>query len=280
MKKWYAIVFLAFVVGGVAGMYAGNYVTVKAFHLDSSDNLAGDFASWAIPLGLMDKSPSDNLQAWNQVWWFADIDRDIAGMAFDRLSGQYRKELFRAVDRLDHAAPFLVKAGIAIGIKSQEVSRCILSGRSDPEADVETCVRNIKALYQDAPGQPQPSEQAVGDLGNYWNTQHRNKADKQPEKQAAALANARNNMIAVALAWSELRPYYRQHLVQVASYLERQSRQPDDYDGKFQDDAAFAAARQCILAAQLDMDSNVASCVKHADTSEPTKQGKSSSDKN
>jgi hypothetical protein len=184
-------------------------------------------------------------------------------MQFEQIGPQWRREMFRATERLEHAAPFLVEAGVPIGIRSRRLRQCILRGRTDPQADVGGCAR--REYESSPPPAPRsPAEKLVDALAAHRDGQRGTQPHAELWVNGAAGANAQDDIITAALAWSELRPFFRERLVGVTSFFERQSRTSASRKGSTHDGDSHAAARRCILAAQLELDSDVPSCVRDA----------------
>lgn len=259
--KWLAFTFLAFLAGGIAGLFAGHHITIEAYG-NPANEFAGQFAARAVPLGRMDSPPEDNLGAWESAWSFAESQAHIVGMAFDRVGPQWRRETFRSLDKLNHAAPFLVEAAIPIGMEWQSVRACILRGRDHPGTDVAACVRSV-LLPNPGPEPTSDSEKRVAVLIRQQAARYAEKSAGPSTGDAASMNGTHEDVIAATLGWSELRPYFRSRLVYIVNDLERQSRS-EQVGTASAEDQGFAATRHCILAVQLELDADVAGCARDA----------------
>lgn len=261
--KRYALVFLGIFLAGVAGLFLGAWIVTRHHARVASNNVSGVSASSAAPLGLLDAPPTNNALAWRVAWQFADSDARIAAMMYDWIGPQWRKEMIRTAAKLDRGAPLLVEAGIPIGLEWLWVRKCVLASREDHDFDVATCVRE-SGLPNPAPEPASDSEKRVATLIHQHAVWYAEKSATPSTDAGVPMTGTHDDVVAAALAWPGLRPYFRNRLVYVVSDLERQSRSNTARTSNVDDDHKLAAVRQCILAAQLKLDADVASCARDA----------------
>lgn len=152
------------VVCFVAGAVVVSIPWYKAWEFATYDPLAGYVNEYTHLLDRVDLPPQADGDLASFVWGSTVTVAGFAGAQYDHMSSFWREQLVRDVTRIDQLAPQFENvsfnknfAGFYTIEQSTAIRQCILAVKVNTNADVQTCVREIKAeaLKGRMDGQPQ-----------------------------------------------------------------------------------------------------------------------------